>query len=112
MKNQFTQKVSALWQQFRTTLVLLLACIALVAPVSAAMTEIAATVESIDVKSNKVVLNAIDIPSVSYTFSFDVRIRLKNGDSGTVGNVREGDVITALVDDSDNIIEALFVVGP
>ena len=90
----------------------LIALFGMVANANAADAEIAATVESIDVASNTVVLRAIDIPGISYTFAYDVRIRLLNGDQGAVGNVREGDVITALVDKSENIIEALFVVGP
>lgn len=73
--------------------------------------EIPATIVAVDVPGNAVTLAGLGITEARYRLAFDVQIKLLSGATGTANNLRPGDGVTALVDDSGKVVHALFVVA-
>ena len=81
------------------------------ATVQAAIEELPLSIASLDVVKNSVTLQGLEIPAREYRLAFDIEIRLLGGQSGTAGNLREGDWVTAIVDSATGVVHKLFVVG-
>lgn len=73
--------------------------------------ELPAQIVAIDIAAKKVTLAALGMQASDFTLAFDVKIKLFNGDLGTVGNLRVGDGVTAVIDRSGSLVKALYVVS-
>ncbi|MGB5325828.1 MAG: hypothetical protein WBN40_10450 [Pseudomonadales bacterium] len=73
--------------------------------------EIPAQIVDVDVQGNAVTLAALGFGEARYRFAFDLQIKLLGGENGTANNLRAGDGVTALVDEGDRLVHAIYVVS-
>ena len=66
--------------------------------------EFVATIDSVDKQAGIVTFSAKQFSSVDYKVSFDARIRLSNGDIGALANLRESNLVTAVVDKDTKVV--------
>ena len=72
--------------------------------------EFTAHVAALDVEGRHVTLNARAIRNEEYRIAFDAEIKLLNGDTGSIANIRTEDYVTVVVDKQEKVIHALHVV--
>ncbi|MBT8138334.1 MAG: hypothetical protein KJP25_01090 [Gammaproteobacteria bacterium] len=73
--------------------------------------EIPATIVAVDVPGNAVTLFDEGLGELKLQFAYDLRIQLMSGASGTIGNLRSGDGVTAVVDTGSQLVHAIYVVS-
>lgn len=73
------------------------------------ITEFVGSVEAVDIEKGVVTFSAKQFNAVDYRFAYDVRIRLANGDIGAAANLREGNLVTAVVNPTQKQVSFIQV---
>ena len=87
----------------------LIGALSISAIAQAEKTEFVASIDAVDVKNNVVTFSAKQFTRVDYTLAFDLSIRLENGDIGAAANLREGNLVTAVVDTGSGFVHFMQV---
>lgn len=66
--------------------------------------EFVATIDAVNKQEGVVTFSAKQFSSVDYKVSLDARIRLSNGDIGALANLRESNLVTAVVDKDTKVV--------
>ena len=78
---------------------------------SSGVNELPAQIEAIDIEQQTLTLSALGRADADYSLAFGVTIKLIDGAIGTLGNLAEGDGVTALIDTASDQILEIYVVS-